>query len=69
MAERERTIQRFRMEVLGDAHKRDMFDTLVMQVRAAGDAGDVLADVTHMLALGCAAAVPVADVVGVAGGN
>jgi len=55
-AERERTIQRFRMEVLDDAHKRDMFDTLVMQVGAASDVGDTITDETHMLALGCAMA-------------
>ena len=54
--DRELTIKRFREEELDDDHKREMFDVLVTQVRSAGDVGDAITDVTHMLALGCAMA-------------
>jgi len=53
---RARTIDEFRENVLDTEHKREMFDGMVEQVRSAGDVGDAISDVEHMLALACAMA-------------
>jgi len=50
---RARTIDEFRENVLDTEHKREMFDVMVQQVRSAGDVGDAISNVEHMLALAC----------------
>ena len=50
---RARTIDEFRENVLDTEHQREMFDVMVQQVRSAGDVGDAVSDVEHMLALAC----------------
>ena len=54
--ERARTIDEFREGVLDTERKREMFDAMVQQVRSAGNVGDAISDVEHMLALACAMA-------------